>query len=149
MVAGLRVTTVRPEIPALLGLSKTAHLIFLGASGQGKMPTAVGVAAHARCPVLMVCETRPRARSRWAWTVVRSVPAQATAFEEARWCGVPLVAVYGWTDAKYATTVPLVYGPYETEPQGGGIAAGAGRVQGVMYQTPRLSEPASILPVAR
>ncbi|MEU0515409.1 universal stress protein [Amycolatopsis sp. NPDC006125] len=104
---------------ALIEASRTARTVVLGCSGTGGFTgmvvgsTTVEVAAHARCPVVVV-----RGRDEATGPVVAGVDgsatserALATAFEEASWRGVPLVAVHVWADADVAGhpgTVPFL-----------------------------------------
>jgi nucleotide-binding universal stress UspA family protein len=107
-----------PAVPALVELSREARLLVLGASGgsgfAGRLAgsTAVAVAAHAECPVVIV---RGRADGSAvppdAPVVVGldgsevSEGAAAAAFDEASWRGARLVAVHAWTDIEYDTVL--------------------------------------------
>ncbi|MFJ8819404.1 universal stress protein [Amycolatopsis thermoflava] len=104
---------------ALIEASRTARTVVLGCSGTGGFTgmmvgsTTVEVAAHARCPVVVV-----RGRDEATGPVVAGVDGSATseralgtAFEEASWRSVPLVAVHVWADADIAGppgTVPFL-----------------------------------------
>lgn len=104
-----------PPSPTLIELSRTARTVVVGASGSGGFAgmlagsTAVAVAGHAHCPVLVV-----RGRDKDAASPVvagvdgspDSERALGVAFEEASWRNVPLVAVHAWRDADYLT-LPL------------------------------------------
>ncbi|NKQ51786.1 universal stress protein [Amycolatopsis sp. K13G38] len=127
----LTVSTSRPNIApvqALLEVSKTARTIVLGSLGRGGFrgmmagSTAVAVAAHAQCPVIVV---RPRrdAPVPAESPVVAGVDgselserALGLAFEEASWRNVPLVAVHSWSDAEYVTALPMSFALLQQEP---------------------------------
>ncbi|GAA3795030.1 universal stress protein [Amycolatopsis tucumanensis] len=117
----LTITTGRPTETGALALieaSRTARTVVLGCSGTGGFAgmlvgsTTVEVAAHARCPVVVV-----RGRENAEGPVVVGVDgspvgerALAAAFEEASWRGAGLVAVHVWSDvdfAGYPSMVPI------------------------------------------
>ena len=120
--AGLMVTTSwspQPPIPALLDAGATARMIVLGSTGVGGFAgmlagsTTVAVAAHAKCPVVVV-RARPDGSAPVEGPVVVGVDgsrvsesAVAAAFDEAAWRGVPLVAVHSWSDADYVSALPV------------------------------------------
>jgi nucleotide-binding universal stress UspA family protein len=113
----LVVTTEMPRrlaIPRFVELSESARMIVLGASGRGGFvgmltgSTAVSVAAHAQCAVVVV-----RGDLSGTGPVVVGVDGSANselavgaAFDEASWRKVSLVVVHAWTDADYIE-VPL------------------------------------------
>ncbi|MFD4248445.1 universal stress protein [Amycolatopsis thermoflava] len=117
----LTITTDRPTesgAPALIEASRAARTVVLGCSGTGGFTgmlvgsTTVEVAAHARCPVVVV-----RGRENADGPVVVGVDgspvgerALAAAFEEASWRGAGLVAVHVWSDVDsggYPSMVPI------------------------------------------
>ncbi|WP_435582652.1 universal stress protein [Amycolatopsis thermoflava] len=117
----LTITTDRPTETGALALieaSRTARTVVLGCSGTGGFAgmlvgsTTVEVAAHARCPVVVV-----RGREKAEGPVVVGVDgspvgerALAAAFEEASWRGAGLVAVHAWSDVDsggYPSMVPI------------------------------------------
>lgn len=104
----------RAPAPLLIELSGAAKLIVLGASGLGGFAgmlagsTAVGVAAHASCPVVIVRHREGQEQPPTDGPVVVGVDgsevserAIAVAFEEASLRGAPLVAVHAWMDVEY------------------------------------------------
>ena len=127
----LAVSTARvslPPIPALLDIAATARMIVLGASGRGGFTgmlagsTAVAVAAHARCPVVVV-RTRLDGSVPIRGPVVVGVDGSPTseralgaAFDEASWRGAPLVPVHAWSDVDYATELTGQHGMIGDEP---------------------------------
>jgi nucleotide-binding universal stress UspA family protein len=121
--AGLVVTTqmvMESPVPLLVELSRTARMIVLGSSGRGGFTgmlagsTAVSVAPHAGCPVVVV---RGREGDNGLPTdgpvvvgVDRSPASEralAVAFDEASWRNAPLVAVHSWRDSDYVTASPI------------------------------------------
>jgi len=117
-----------PAIPALLDAAATARMVVLGASGHGGFTgmlagsTALAVATHAECPVVVV-RTRQDGSVPAEGPVVAGVDGSATseralacAYEEAAWRGVPLEAVHAWSDADYVTTLPAEYALMPQEP---------------------------------
>ncbi|HKS48524.1 MAG TPA: universal stress protein [Amycolatopsis sp.] len=95
-------------VPLLLELSRRARMIVLGSSGSGGFTgmrigsTASAVAAHARCPVVVV---RGTAGEGPVVVGVDGSPvserAIAAAFDEASWRQAPLVAVHAFVDVEY------------------------------------------------
>ncbi|MTD54618.1 universal stress protein [Amycolatopsis pithecellobii] len=93
--------------PMLIELSRTARTVVVGASGSGGFAgmlagsTAVAVAGHAHCPVLVVRGREMDAASPVVAGVDGSPDSESAlgvAFEEASWRNVPLVAVHAWRD---------------------------------------------------
>lgn len=93
----------------LLEQSQTAELLVIGDRGRGRISSAlagsvaIGVAAHAACPVVVVRGTPPVADEPLPVVVgVDGTPlseaAIAFAFEAASTLGAPLVAVHTWLD---------------------------------------------------
>jgi nucleotide-binding universal stress UspA family protein len=111
---GCNVSTVlREESPAqlLLELSDDAQMLVVGTHGTGRIVGALlgsvanRVAAHARCPVVVVPEDwrapaddEARAVAVGVSGSVPGVDALEFAFGEAERRGVPLVAVRSWTE---------------------------------------------------
>ncbi|MEE2034348.1 universal stress protein [Rhodococcus sp. CC-R104] len=109
----------------LVELSREARLLVLGASGTGRLgeavlaSTPVTVAAHARCPVVVVRGEQPADGPDVRPVVVgvdgspSSVGAIDCAFEEASWRGADLVVVHVWSDVKAGTfeALPLGFDP--------------------------------------
>lgn len=104
----------QPPIPLLTQLSRDAAMVVLGSSGLGGFTgmlagsTAVGVAMHARSPVVVVRprdgETEPPAEGPVVVGVDGSPLSEraiAYAFEEASLRDAPLVAVHAWLDVEY------------------------------------------------
>ncbi len=100
----------------LVDQSRTAELLVVGERGLGRLGStlagsvAVGVAAHAACPTVVVRGAEPGPDP--ALPVVvgidgtpRSEAAIAFAFEEASARGVPLVAVHTWDEPVIAELV--------------------------------------------
>lgn len=113
----LSVTTRRVTAraaPALLECSRTARVVVLGGAGAGGF-TAVQVAAHAHCPVVVVRGGDHQADANGPVVVgVDGSPvsehALTAAFEEASWRGCALVAVHAWSDGdigRYPSMVPI------------------------------------------
>ncbi|NKQ52047.1 universal stress protein [Amycolatopsis sp. K13G38] len=131
--AGLVITQDRqriPAIPALLDAARVARMVVIGASGHGGFTgmlagsTAIAVATHAECPVVVV-RTRQDGSVPAEGPVIAGVDGSATseralgsAFDEAAWRGVPLEAVHAWSDADYVTTLPVEYAMIDREPPG-------------------------------
>jgi nucleotide-binding universal stress UspA family protein len=105
-------TALRQQSPAelLLELSDDARMVVVGTHGAGRIvgallgSVAYRVAAHARCPVVVVPERwrAPAAGEARAVAVgvsgsVSGGDALEFAFDEAERAGVPLVAVRSWT----------------------------------------------------
>lgn len=95
----------------LLEASKTARMLVLGASGQGRFmstlalgSTALQMVAHAQCPVVVVRGEQPDRVTSRAPIVVGidgspvSEAALAAAFEEASLRGVTLIAVHAYRE---------------------------------------------------
>jgi nucleotide-binding universal stress UspA family protein len=106
-------TVLRQQSPAelLLELSDDARMVVVGTHGAGRIvgallgSVAYRVAAHARCPVVVVPEgwRAPATGEARAITVgvsgsVSGGDALEFAFDEAERAGVPLVAVRSWTE---------------------------------------------------
>jgi len=118
----LRVTSdIVDDLPApmLVDASATARMVVLGASGAGGFPgmltgsTAVRVAAHAHCPVVVVRGRDGSARVPEEGPVVAGVDgsptserALAVAVDEASRRRATLVAVHVWSDDAYAGALP-------------------------------------------
>lgn len=93
-------------VPLLIGQSREARLVVLGSQGLGGFTgllvgsTAVALAAHGKCPVVVVRGTA--AEGGPVVVGVDGSPASeaaiAFAFEAASTRGVPLTAVMTWTD---------------------------------------------------
>jgi nucleotide-binding universal stress UspA family protein len=105
-------TVLRRQSPVelLLELSDDARMVVVGTHGAGRIvgallgSVAYRVAAHARCPVVVVPEgwRAPATGDRRAIAVgvsgsVSGEDALEFAFDEAERAGVPLVAVRSWT----------------------------------------------------
>lgn len=93
----------------LIESSAKARRVVIGASSSGKAATAVlgntavGVASHGKCPVLVVRERDGVVPNSGPVVVgvdgsATSAQAVGTAFEEAAFRGVELVAVHVWSD---------------------------------------------------
>ncbi|GAB3490077.1 universal stress protein [Amycolatopsis cihanbeyliensis] len=110
---GLAVATelsTRLPIPVLLEAARTARMVVLGAEGAGGFDgmrigsTAVAVASHAGCPVVVVRGQEVPDGRRLVVGVdgsPTSEAALAAAFEEASWRRAPLIAAHAWTDVDY------------------------------------------------
>jgi len=112
--AGLDVTTAAREwspVTALVQESQHAELVVLGSRGLGGFTgllvgsTAVAVAAHAHCPIVVVRGRTPHDAPPDAGPVLvgadgspDSEAAIAFACEEARLRGTGLIAVHTWSD---------------------------------------------------
>lgn len=95
----------------LVELSRTSRMLVLGATGSTKLgeaflgSTPVSVAGHADCPVVVVRGPEgPVPDARPVVVGADGSPASSralgSAFEEASWRGVDLVAVHVWSDLK-------------------------------------------------
>ncbi|WP_199433761.1 universal stress protein [Qaidamihabitans albus] len=120
-------------VPALVGESRSAGMVVLGASGRGGFAdmlagsTAVGVTSHAECPVVVIRRREDGTPVRADGPVVVGVDgspvseeAIAVAFQEASLRNAPLVAVNAWLDVEYysAFNEARVYfegGPHEQD----------------------------------
>ncbi|MEU6641508.1 universal stress protein [Saccharomonospora sp. NPDC046836] len=115
LIADIGVAT-RDEAPTpvFIALSPDARMIVLGASGLGGFTgmlagsTAMGTAASAACPVVVVRHPAGAAEPAAEGPVVVGVDGSpiserviAVAFEEASARVAPLVAVHAWLDAEY------------------------------------------------
>lgn len=110
-------------IPVLVGESAHAGLVVLGSRGLGGFSgmllgsVAVGLAAHGRCPVVVVRGENVPADGPVVVGVEGSEaddPVLGFAFEQAQRRGVPLRAVHTWNDALLDFTVqmyPLNFDP--------------------------------------
>ncbi|KAA9149440.1 universal stress protein [Amycolatopsis acidicola] len=114
--AGVRIEAERAHlapVPLLLEHSRSARMIVLGASGRGGFEgmlvgsTAVSLAAHGSCPVVVVRPDREGPVVAGVDGSPNSVAALETAFDEAAWRRVPLVAVHSWSDAGYMAQQPI------------------------------------------
>ncbi len=98
-------------IPTLIAQSDEARLLVLGSRGTGGFggmlagSTAVALVAHGHCPVAVIRGASPDAVPPTEGPVVVGVDgsrtsdaALATAFDEASWRGVDLVAVHSWLE---------------------------------------------------
>jgi nucleotide-binding universal stress UspA family protein len=126
---GLTVTTVTPEAApaaALIAQSRRASLVVLGHRGLDRVTgllvgsIAVRVAAHTRCPVVVVPPTRPSEEPTDIRVVAAidgssdSHAALAFAFDHASFHGARLVAIhaYHWpTSTGPGDMLPLVFDP--------------------------------------
>ncbi|PXY22270.1 universal stress protein [Prauserella muralis] len=103
-----------PPVTLLIKLSREARFVVLGASGLGGFAgmlagsTAVGLAGHGECPVVIVRHREGQEQPPADGPVVVGVDgspvserAIAAAFEEASFRGAPLVAVHAWLDVEY------------------------------------------------
>ncbi|GEL20375.1 universal stress protein [Pseudonocardia asaccharolytica] len=106
-------------VPVLCEESERARLVVVGSRGLGGFTgllvgsVAVGLAAHASSPVVVVRGALPEESSAPVAVGVDGSPvseaALAFAFEAASWRGVPLVAVHTWSDVLLdPTLVPLL-----------------------------------------
>lgn len=107
-------TETVPESAAavLVGLSRTARMVVLGASGVGALGGVVvgsavpTVVSQAHCPVAVVRERDGTVPAKGPVVVgvdgsPNSEQAVGLAFEEASFRGAPLVAVHAWSDVTY------------------------------------------------
>ncbi len=108
-VSTTAVRLLRDSVPAaLLEEAEHAHALVLGSRGRGGFTglllgsVSAAVAAHARCPVVVVRPTPTRVLPH-VRPVVVGVDGSATsgraidlAFDHASWLRVPLVAVHAW-----------------------------------------------------
>ncbi|PXY36537.1 universal stress protein [Prauserella flavalba] len=136
VASDLRIETAKPSsepIPALIRESRSASMVVLGASGRGGFTgmlagsTAVGVASHAQCPVVVLRKHEDGSAAPADGPVVVGVDgspvseeAIGVAYHEASLRGVPLVAVNAWLDVEYdsAFNQARLYfegGPYEDD----------------------------------
>jgi nucleotide-binding universal stress UspA family protein len=108
-------------VPRLVAASRHAGLVVIGDRGLGGFSSllvgsvAIGLAAHAECPVVVVRGERPSEDGTAGPVVVGvdgsplSEAALAFAFAAADAHKVPLVAVHAWTDSVLdAAVVPLL-----------------------------------------
>ena len=106
--------------PALFDLSTQARLIVVGCRGHSRVGRVLlgsvitGLIHHARCPVAVIHDEIPIASRPSQLPVVvgidgspASESATATAFDEASWRGVELIAVHAWSDA-HVSDIPSV-----------------------------------------
>lgn len=111
-VGGVLRTT--PLIPTLIDISEEARLMVLGSRGTGGFrelltgSTAIALAAHGHCPVVVVRDTGAEPPTTGPVVVgvdgsPVSEPALAVAFDEAASRGAELVAVHVW--AEYASDI--------------------------------------------
>ncbi|WP_280318054.1 universal stress protein [Nocardia wallacei] len=104
-------STFELPIPALIARSRVARMVVVGNRGRGAIGRAVmgsvstALTRHAHCPVAVVhgnAHTDPVSARRPVVVGVDGSPtsmrAVETAFEEASWRKVPLVAVHAWSD---------------------------------------------------
>ena len=106
--------------PALFDLSTQARLIVVGCRGHSRVGRVLlgsvitGLIHHARCPVAVIHDEIPIASRPSQLPVVvgidgspASESATATAFDEASWRGVELIALHAWSDA-HVSDIPSV-----------------------------------------
>ncbi len=106
--------------PALFDLSTQAQLIVVGCRGRSRVgrvllgSVSAGLIQHARCPVAVIHDEIPVASRPSRLPVVvgidgspASESATATAFDEASWRGVELIALHAWSDA-HVSDIPSV-----------------------------------------
>jgi nucleotide-binding universal stress UspA family protein len=104
-------TPAESAAPLLVGLSRQARMVVVGASGSGGFagmllgPTAATLVNHAHSPVAVIRGRHGTAHVPESGPVVVGVDGSATselaiaaAFEEASARGAPLVAVHAWSD---------------------------------------------------
>jgi nucleotide-binding universal stress UspA family protein len=112
--------------PALVAESADARLVVLGARGLDGFAgllagsTAIALAGHGRCPVVVVRDGERRTGGPVVVGVDGSPPSETAvgfAFDEAGARGVPLVAVFAWSDV----FVEASYGMGWTAPDLDGI----------------------------
>ncbi len=107
-------TPAESPAPLLVGLSRQARLVVVGASGSGGFTgmllgtTAATLVDHAHSPVAVIRDRHGTAHVPEPGPVVVGVDGSATselaiaaAFEEASFRGAPLVAVHAWSDVTY------------------------------------------------
>jgi nucleotide-binding universal stress UspA family protein len=107
-------TPVESPAPLLIGLSRQARMVVVGASGSGGFTgmllgtTAATLVSHAHSPVAVIRGRHSTARVPESGAVVVGVDgsptseqAIAAAFEEASSRRAPLVAVHAWSDVTY------------------------------------------------
>ncbi|UOZ02999.1 universal stress protein [Amycolatopsis sp. WQ 127309] len=107
-------TPAESPAPLLVGLSRQARMVVVGASGSGGFTgmllgtTAATLVDHAHSPVAVIRGRHGTAHVPESGPVVVGVDGSATselaiaaAFEEASFRGAPLVAVHAWSDVTY------------------------------------------------
>ena len=107
---------VAAPVPALIELSKEAHLMVVGCRGQDAVQRALlgsvstGLVHHAHCPVAVIHDEAPILLGPSQLPVLVGIDgspasqrATAIAFDEASFRGVDLVALHAYSDADVST----------------------------------------------
>jgi nucleotide-binding universal stress UspA family protein len=101
-------------VPTLIDLSKEAQMIVVGCRGLGALSRSLlgsvssALVHHAHCPVAVIHDDGPRPAGITQAPVLVGIDgsaaselATATAFDEASWRGVDLVALHAYSDADW------------------------------------------------
>lgn len=114
-------------VSTLVDLSKEARLVVVGPRGLGAFGEAVlgsvsaGLMQHAHCPVAVIHAHPPTSTQPNKLPVVVGIDgsptselATATAFDEASWRGVDLIALHAWIDAPMFPLSPMRWAELQT-----------------------------------